>query len=225
MNKLFLIDCMEYMKTCEDNAFDLAIVDPPYGIDCGDQRRQKSRSKLAETIDYHYSGWDKIPADKKYFDEIFRISKNQIIWGYQYFGLPATSCVVVWNKENGKTGFADCELAWANFDTAVRMFTFRWSGMLQGNMKTKEKRIHPTQKPVVLYKWLLQNYANSGDKLFDSHSGSGSFRIAAHDLGFDLVSCEIDSDYYRDNEARFQNHIKQSELFDKSEYQDIIYDR
>ena len=155
-----------------------------------------------------------------------RISKNQIIWGANHFinKIPFdSSCWIVWDKVNGDSDFADCELAWTSFKTAVRLFSYRWNGMLQGNMKNKETRIHPTQKPVALYKWLLTNYAKPGYKLFDSHSGSGSFRIAAYDMGFDLVSCELDADYCRDNEARFQKHIQQIDLFKPEEIQEKIY--
>ena len=216
------------MKNRKDNAFDLAIVDPQYGNKniTGGYTAGKGGG-IAEQKKYHKGLWKQKKPDKKYFQELKRVSKNQIIWGANHLVkyLEMSSGWIFWDKRNGDVSFSDGELAYTSFNIGLRKFSFRWSGMLQQNMKHKEKRIHPTQKPVALYKWLLKNYAKPGDKLFDSHSGSGSFRIAAWDLGFDLVSCEIDSDYYRDNEARFQNHIKQSELFDKSEYQDIIYDR
>lgn len=225
MNELLNIDCMEYMKDIPDNYFELVIVDVPYGIDESGQTN-KTRSKLAISKDYGNKEWDNNSPDQNYFNELMRISKNQIIWGANHFisKIPFdSSCWIVWDKENGQNDFADCELAWTSFKTAVRRFRYKWHGMLQENMKNKEERIHPTQKPVALYKWLLKNYAKPGWKLFDSHSGSGSFRIAAYDMGFDLISCEIDKDYCRDNEARFQNHIQQAELFDSTEIQELTY--
>jgi len=226
MNELILIDCMEFMKTIESEHFDLAIVDVQYGINQGGGNNH-TRGKLAIAKNYKDFG-DTSSPDREYFNELFRISKNQIIWGANHFisKIPFdSSCWIVWDKLNGKTDFADCELAWTSFKTAVRKFQFMWQGMLQGysgNKAKNERRIHPTQKPVALYKWLLKNYAKPNDKLFDSHSGSGSFRIAAHDMGFDLTSCEIDEDYYRDNEKRFQNHIKQNDLFAPEELQESM---
>ena len=183
--ELLNIDCMEYMKTLPDKAFDLACVDPPYGIgECGD--RNASRGKLAVAKDYkQFAGGDVAAPDSAYFDELRRVSKNQIIWGANHFidNLPfncSSPCWVVWDKENGASDFADCELAWTSFKTAVRRFKFQWAGMLQGDMKNKEHRIHPTQKPVKLYEWLLHNYAKQGDRILDTHLGSGSSAIAAH---------------------------------------------
>ena len=127
------------------------------------------------------------------------------------------------HKAPSLNDFADCELAWTSFKTAVRQFSFRWLGMLQGNMKNKEKRIHPAQKPIALYKWLLQNYAKPGQTIFDSHVGSGSIRIACHDLGFDFEGCEIDPDYWQAQEDRYNNHILQGGLFGKEEIQELVY--
>ncbi len=224
------MDCMKYMDRCKDNQFDLAIVDVNYGIQ-QDGRQNHTRGKLAIAKDYRqYSRYDDNPPDKIYFNELIRTSKNQIIFGANHFisKIPFdSSCWIVWDKLNGKTDFADCELAYTSFKTAVRIFKFMWQGMLQGysgNKNKNEKRIHPNQKPVALYKWLLTNYAKPGDKLIDTHSGSGSFRIAAYDLGFDLVSCELDKDYFDANENRFQNHIAQKDLFSTDEYQDLIYE-
>ena len=152
--------------------------------------------------------------DDLYFIELFRVSKNQIIWGANHFGhLAPASCWVVWDKLTGDNGYADCELAWTSFDTAVRKFTFRWQGMLQGNMSEKEERMHPTQKPVSLYKWLLKNYAKEGDKILDTHLGSGSSRIAAYDMGFDFTGYELDKDYFEAAEKRFNQHKAQLKLF------------
>ena len=149
----------------------------------------------------------------KNFKELFRVSKNQIIWGANHFLGMTSSCWIVWDKDNGKTHFADCELAFTSFNSAVRKFKFKWQGMLQEDMKNKEKRIHPTQKPVALYKWLLTNYAKEGDKILDTHGGSGSICIACHDLKYDLVWTELDKEYYEAAKERFENHIAQLQLF------------
>ena len=154
---LLHMDCMAYMKALPDKAFDLAIVDPPYGI--GESgSRNKSRGKLAVAKDYKpFAGGDLSAPDADYFAELGRVSKNQIIWGANHFAdrlqRPASPCWIVWDKMTGDSDFADCELAYASFKTAVRKFSFQWSGMLQGDMKNKEHRIHPTQKPVKLYEW------------------------------------------------------------------------
>ena len=216
MNEAFNIDCMEYMKTLPDKAFELAIVDPPYGIgESGDKNH--SRTKLARAKDYKaFSGNDKEPPPAEYFSELFRVSKNQIVWGANHFisRMPLdASCWVVWDKQNGDNDFADCELAWCSFPSAVRKFEFRWAGMLQGDMANKENRIHPTQKPVKLYEWLLTHYAKQGDKILDTHLGSGSSRIAAYNRGFDFVGCEIDEDYFKAQEERFKAHTSQQSFF------------
>lgn len=208
------IDCMEYMKTLPDKAFELAIVDPPYGINM-DGGKIGGDNKGRAT-DYIKKTWDKKAPEDEYFVELLRVSKNQIVFGANHFisHIPFDSpCWVVWDKDN--TGnFADCELAWTSFKSAVRKYKFRWNGMLQGNMANKEIRIHPTQKPVALYHWLLRNYAKPGDKILDTHLGSGSSRIAAYDLNFDFVGCEIDKDYFNAQEERFKKHTAQIRLFD-----------
>lgn len=221
-------DNMKFMKDIPDNHYDLAIVDPPYGIGAGKRRADTGKNKHIKQNDYKYGNWDNSIPDKKYFDELFRISKNQIIWGGNYFieFLKNTSCVIVWNKKNGENLYADCELAWTSFDTAVRMFEYRWFGFLQEKHgDKKEKRIHPTQKPVALYKWLLKNYAKPGQTIFDSHVGSGSIRIACHDLGFDFEGCELDQDYWQTQEERYKNHTAQQDLFEPEEYQELIFDQ
>jgi site-specific DNA-methyltransferase (adenine-specific) len=152
----------------------------------------------------------------EYFQELIRVSKNQIIWGANHFisRMPIdSSCWIVWDKENGNNGYADCELAWTSFDKAVRKFQFRWQGMLQGNMKHKEQRIHPTQKPVALYGWLLNNFAHPGDKILDTHLGSGSISIAVHDLGFEMLGIELDKKYYNAAKQRLLYHQAQLGLF------------
>ena len=211
-------DNMELMGEFEDNHFDLAIVDPPYGI--GESgKTNKTRSILAISKNYKpFSGEDLEAPNSLYFDELKRISKNQIIWGANHFidNLPfnvSSPCWIVWDKDNGKTDFADSELAWTSFKSAVRNFSFKWQGMLQQDMKNKEFRIHPTQKPKALYKWLLQNYAKEGDKILDTHLGSGSIAIACHEMGFDLVGCELDTDYYNAMMERIELETRQQDLF------------
>ena len=215
MIELLNIDCMQYMKEQPDNAFDLACVDTQYGIgENGD--KNASRSKLAMSKDYKsFHGGDRLPPGKDYFNELIRVSKNQIIWGANHFmqniGL-GSSCWIVWDKLNGENDFADCELAFTSFDTAVRKFSFRWAGMLQGNMKDKETKIHPTQKPVALYRWLLENYAEKGQRVLDTHGGSFSSAIAAHYFGCDFVGCEIDKDYFKAAKKRFERETRQMNL-------------
>jgi site-specific DNA-methyltransferase (adenine-specific) len=204
------MDCMIGMKTFPDGFFDLAVVDVNYGIK-EDGRNNHTRGKLAVSKDYRsFSRYDNDSPDKIYFNELFRVSKSQIIWGANHFinKIPfASSCWIVWDKMNGATDFADCELAWTSFDTAVRIFRFRWAGMLQGNMRNKQERIHPNEKPYELYQWLLKNYAQPGNKILDTHLGSGSSRIAAYKMGFDFWGYEIDKDYFQAQERRFKEAI------------------
>ena len=213
LNNFYNEDCLEAMKDIPDKYFDLAIVDPPYGI--GMDGGNIGGSNLGKAKDYTKKQWDDKAPDKEYFNELIRVSKKQIIWGANHFisKIPFdSSCWVVWDKLNSGN-FADCELAYTNFDTAVRKFEFRWNGMLQGNMKNKEIRIHPTQKPVALYEWLLNNYAKQGDKILDTHVGSASSLIACHNLGFDYVGFEIDKDYYNQATKRLETHKSQMNLF------------
>lgn len=191
-----------------DKFFDLAIVDPPYGIG-QDGSKNHTRSLLAKAKPYKgFFGNDKHIPSAMYFRELRRISRNQIIWGGNYFGLPASSCWLVWDKENGENDFADCELAWTSFKSAVRKVRFKWKGMLQANMKHKEIRIHPTQKPVALYRWLLENYAKPGQLILDTHVGSASSLIACESMGFDYVGFEIDPDYYAAAQNRMSKGIQ-----------------
>ena len=209
-------DCMEVMSKYEDNYFDLAVVDPPYGIgENGDKSASRNRFNNGEYKSF--SGGDIEPPSADYFIELRRVSKNQIIWGANHFiqNNPfGSSCWIVWDKETGGSDFADCELAYSSFKTAVRKFTFRWSGMLQGDMKNKEQRIHPTQKPVKLYNWIYKNYAEEGQKILDTHLGSGSNAISAHyaKMG-EFVGCELDKDYYEASIKRIYNETRQLELF------------
>jgi site-specific DNA-methyltransferase (adenine-specific) len=209
------VDCREYMKTLKDNAFDLAIVDPPYGIG-EDGKKNHSRGEMAKAKQYTPKNWDKTPISKEAIADILRVSKKAIIFGANHFiqNIPDanSSCWIVWDKLNGNNDFADCELAWTNFDTAVRRFSFMWSGMLQGNMKNKQERIHPTEKPIELYEWILRRYAKEGDKILDTHLGSGSSAIAAHNLVFEFVGCEIDKEYFDKALNRFEKYKSQLRL-------------
>ena len=215
LNKLYNADCMAHMKDFPDNYFDLAIVDPPYGIG-EDGSKNHTRGKLAKSKNYKaYSSGDIFPPDKTYWNELFRVSKNQIIWGANHFisKIPIdSSCWIVWDKDNGLTDFADCELAWTSFGTSVRKFKHKWQGMLQENMKNKQIRIHPNEKPTQLYRWLLTNYAKQGDKILDTHGGSFSHAIACHDLGFELVIIERDEEYFNAAVERLRWHQKQQKL-------------
>ena len=210
MIELLNCDCMEYMATVPDKYFDLAIVDPPYGIGVN---VSMGRRKGQEKSGYHkFAGGDIAPPEKAYFIELQRISKNQIIWGANHFisKIPFdSSCWLVWDKDNGDSDYSDCELAWCSFSSPVRKFKYRWAGMLQENLKNKELRIHPTQKPVALYNWLLTNYAKKGQRILDTHLGSGSSAIAAHYFGVDFVGCELDKDYFEAAKARFDMATKQ----------------
>ena len=210
---------MEYMKTCKDKEFDLAVVDPPYGIgEHGGKNRNGIQSKIKgiKPKIYTNKGWDNEIPPREYFDELMRVSKNQIIWGGNYFidNLYSTKCMLVWDKKsNDGSDFADCELAWTSFKTAVRKFKYDWIGFGYLNNPQGEKKIHPTQKPVQLYKWTLDNYAKKGMKILDTHLGSGSIAIACHYAGIDLVGCEIDKEYYDDAQKRFKEVTAQVKLF------------
>lgn len=225
--QLLQADCMAYMAGLPDKAFDLAVCDPPYGIgENGD--RNASRGKLATAKDYKpFAGGDIEPPPVEYFTELQRVSVNQIVWGANHFIdriAKPSSCWIVWDKVTGKSDFADSELAWTSFKTAVRNFRFQWSGMLQGNMANKEHRIHPTQKPVALYEWLLTHYAKSGQRILDTHLGSGSSAIAAHNLGFEFVGTELDADYYAGAVKRFNAHKAQACLFQPDDYDRVTRD-
>lgn len=201
---------MDLMDLYPDKYFDLAIVDPPYGIG-EDGSKNRNRGGWAKAKNYKgFAGGDKNAPDREFFEELFRVSKNQIVFGANHYisRIPInSSCWIVWDKDNGNTHFADCELAWTSFKTAVRKFKWRWNGFLQEDMKNKEVRIHPTQKPVGLYKWLLERYAEEGDKILDTHLGSGSIAIACYDLGFELTASELDEDYFKAAQNRLTNHM------------------
>ena len=198
------MDCMEAMRQMPDKAFDLAIVDPPYGIGIN---HNMGRRKGDKPSDYKKVKWDDAPPPADYFDELFRVSKNQIVWGANYFSMPPCKCFIVWRKPqiSEQVSFSMCEYAWTSFDATAK----EWIGM-----SAEADRIHPTQKPVALYEWLLTHYAKPGDRILDTHLGSGSSRIAAYNLGFDFVGYEIDTDYFNAQEERFQTHTAQVRLFD-----------
>tara|TARA_R110000868_G_C10588622_1_gene739380 strand:+ start:43 stop:684 length:642 start_codon:yes stop_codon:yes gene_type:complete len=207
-------DNMLLMARYPDNYFDLAIVDPPYGINIS-KSGNVGGGKLAKVKNYGKKEWDSSIPNKEYFIELQRVSKNQIIWGGNYMieHLFNTPCFLIWDKNN--TGnFADAELAWTSFETSTRIFKYTWNGMLQQKMgELKETRIHPTQKPADLYKWILDKYAKQGDKILDTHLGSGSIAIACHDYGFELTACELDKEYFDKAMLRINNHISQQKLF------------
>lgn len=214
----YLMDCIEGMKQFPDNYFDLCIADPPYGgvTQGGYMSNPHTCDKLAKAKDYHLSLWSMEKPSDEYFKELFRVSKNQIIWGGNYFTshLHESQCWIVWDKENGENNFADCELAWTSFNLASRIYKFRWAGMLQGNMKSKEIRIHPTQKPVALYEWLISKFANDGDIILDTHTGSASSLIACHRTRHKYVGFEIDETYYKKAKERLDAEIAQMTIYD-----------
>ena len=200
-------DCMEGMKDYPDNHFELAIVDPPYGIEMAKGIEVgKWKRNIHKTKD-----WDNATPTQEYFTELFRVSKNQIIWGGNYFieYLKNTRCFIFWDKKNGNNFMSDGELAWTSFDSSVRRYCYNH---IQDYNKGID-RIHPTQKPVDLYRWILQNYAKEGDEILDTHLGSGSIAIACYDMKFDLTGYEIDKDYFDAMTKRFENHKKQLQLF------------
>lgn len=230
------MDCMEGMKDFPDGFFDLAIVDPPYGISVashkggkivgggyrpfgGKKRQQYSiREKSQGTCEskpYHTFD-DSRPPDEGYFQELRRVSKLQIIWGGNFMldHLGAASCVIVWDKGRRNMDQADCEIAWTNLPGQSRIFTWKWNGMLQQDMKHKEQRIHPTQKPVALYTWLLQKYAKPGDKILDTHVGSASSLIACHRAGLEYWGFEIDKTYYDMARERLDRETAQISMFE-----------
>lgn len=206
ISEVYNVDNMEYMRSLPDKFFDLAIVDPPYGIKRDGAARTTSKHGGRKAHDF--KGWDNATPDADYFNELFRVSKNQIIWGANYFTkfLPACMGWVFWDKGQ-RICNSDGELAFTSFQSALRAVTYNRVELL------KEGTIHPTQKPVILYKWLLQNYAKQGDKIFDSHMGSQSSRIAAWHMGFDYYGCELDADYFRDGCKRFEQEKMKQDMF------------
>ena len=216
---LYNMDCMDALRQTPDKYYELCIVDPPYGIDAAELfggEARKSGNGCAMKSAFEKKQWDEAIPEREYFEQLARVSKNQIVWGANYMTshLPPSMGWIVWDKDNGTTKFSDCELAYSSFDIALRKFKYTWNGMIQGDMKNKESRIHPTQKPVKLYEWLLTNYAKPGQRILDTHLGSGSSAIAANNLGFEFVGCEIDADYFASACQRIENAQRQVSLFD-----------
>ena len=204
--ELLHIDCMEYMKGLPDKAFELAIVDPPYGIGRDGLNNSKGNGKGRKG--FEFKGWDSLIPTKTYFTELKRVSKNQIIWGANYMVeyLDASMGWIFWDKGQ-RIQQSDGELAYTSFDRALKVAEYgRHELAIEGT-------IHPTQKPIILYRWLLKNYAKEGDKILDTHGGSRSLAIACHQMGFDHVSCEIDLDYHNDSVKRFKEQTMQQDLF------------
>lgn len=226
-------DCMNVLRKLPDKCFDLAIVDPPYGINVDrmaytkDENR-KVKQKNGSTLNVHKNKyncheWDRIPPNCIYFNELFRVSKNQIIWGVNYMPVILNGGRIVWDKCNGNNDFSDCEIAFCSLSSRVKLFRYMWSGMMQGksidkghiqqgNKKLNEVRIHPTQKPVALYKWLLKNYAKPEYKILDTHLGSGSICIACDEMGFEITGIELNEHYYEAAKKRIQIHQLQTKL-------------
>tara|TARA_R110000803_G_scaffold204837_1_gene271154 strand:- start:1992 stop:2618 length:627 start_codon:yes stop_codon:yes gene_type:complete len=202
-------DNMELMARYEDNHFDLAIVDPPYGIDVNSMNLGDSNKKRKKEYKKDGKIWDLETPKQEYFDELFRVSKNQIIWGANYMidkiKKPSMGWFY-WDKQNGDSDFSDGELAFTSFNRALRSYKYHLS-------KDRDKRFHPTQKPVKLYEWLLMNYAKEGDKILDTHLGSGSIAIACHNLGYNLTACELDKEYYNSAIKRIEQHKAQLRMF------------
>lgn len=215
MIKLTNEDNMALMARYHDDYFELAIIDPPYGINAdiknngahSDYHLKHSKAKLNK----YKIGWDSYIPTNEYFEELKRVSKRQIIWGANYFGL--VGGMIYWHKNVTMPSYSTGELAWVSWINKIDFVDIAWHGMIQHDMKNKENRIHPTQKPVALYKWILSKYAKQGDKILDTHLGSMSIAIACYDLGFDLVGCELDTEYYQKGLERVNNHINQSNLF------------
>lgn len=218
-------DCMNILRSLPDNTFDLAIVDPPYFS--GPNKRQYYGSMVSinqvRRVKYPIIDSWAIPTHD-YFEELFRVSNNQIIWGCNYYQYQFTPGRIIWDKCNGASSFSDCEIAYCSMHDSTRLFRFMWNGMMQGksfdegqimqgNKKLNEKRIHPTQKPVALYKWLLTKYATTGQRILDTHLGSGSIAIACHDLGYELTGIELDQHYFEASTKRIKLHQQQLTIF------------
>jgi site-specific DNA-methyltransferase (adenine-specific) len=208
---------MELMARYEDKHFDLAIVDPPYGIGESGENNNKRTGGRAKARKYKsFAGGDKEIPTKEYFKELKRVSKNQIIWGGNYMVEHLTKSMgwIFWDKDMGAQDFSDGELAYTSFNRSLKKYKYTWCGFRQGPTNQRiEDRIHPTQKPVKLYEWLLINYAKEGDKILDTHLGSGSIAIACHNLKFDLTACELDKEYFDAGMKRLEQHQRQLQLF------------
>jgi len=206
----FNCDNIVFMKTKTDNYYDLAIVDPPYGIGAGGKNFKSGTSSNSKI--YRDNDWDKIRPPKEYFQELKRVAKNYIIWGGNYFVdlLEPARCYIVWDKKTGNNSYADCEMALTNIDSNAKIYTKFWLGAHANN---GVPRIHPTEKPIQLYRWLLKTYAEKGNKILDTHGGSMSISIACDMEGFDLDICEIDGNYFKSGLNAFDNYKMQTTLF------------
>ena len=222
-SEVYNMDCIAGMKEYPDKYFDLAIVDPPYGIGYDGNTTANGgiagrRNGFTNKQHHIKKGWDNERPSDEYFTELQRVSKNQIVWGGNYFAdlLPPKKGWIFWDKKitnANNTNFSDGELAWTSFDCILRRFTYDWIGFGYLNNPQGEKKIHPTQKPVKLYKWLLDKYAQQGDKILDTHLGSMSIAIACADYGFELTGCELDKEYFDKGVQRVKNHVSQLKLF------------
>ena len=215
INQVFNSDCLPAMREMKDNQFDLAIVDPPYGIGIDKKASKNANVKFNKSAtfcnDYGNKDWDSNIPTKEYFTELKRVSKNQIVWGANYFGL--IGGYIYWDKCVTMPTYSDGELAYCSSIKGIKAISMAWNGMIQHDMKNKEVRVHPTQKPIKLYKWILKNYAKEGDTILDTHVGSGSSRIACWEMGFDFTGFEIDKDYWEAQEKRFKVVQDQLNLF------------
>ena len=208
MTNLHNTDCMDFMRNIPDKYYDLAIVDPPYGIARFGNRGELT-NRLCKTA--KLNKWDVKP-NEYYFNELFRVSKFQIIWGANNFTLPNTEYFIIWDKKQTVENFASAEYAWTNVKKPAKIFDYSIHKTM-ADRKDEGGKIHPTQKPAALYKWLLDKYAKQGDKILDTHGGSMSIAIACHDYGFDLDLCELDKDYFESGKKRLENHMLQTKLF------------
>jgi DNA modification methylase len=207
-NKIIQGECIDVMRDIPDGVVDLVLTDPPYGINEA-AGKNKSRCSLARSQDYGNAEWDSEPLSREQFETMQAKSANQIIFGGNYFDLPPSPCWLVWDKENGATDFADCELAWTSFKSAVRLYRWKWQGMLQGDMKNKDVRVHPTQKPLALMRWIVSKYSKPGEIILDPFAGSGTTCLAAKQLGRDYIGIEFIQKYCKIAEQR----LAQEELF------------
>jgi len=227
LNRIYNMDCLPAMREIPDKSIDLVITDPPYGIGeasgknhtrgsaPNSQKWKGSKNTTGAGVPstiFEAKEWDNSVPTAEYFQEIFRISKNQIIFGGNFFVLPPSPCWIVWDKINGETDFADAELAWASFKSAVRIFQFRWNGMLQEDMSHKEERVHPTQKPVKLFEWIIKNYAKEGDVICDPFFGSGSCLVACVRMGHQFIGFEKEQTYFDAAQIRIKKAQEQGKI-------------
>lgn len=214
LSEVFNEDCIQVMKRYPDKYFDLAVVDPPYGLDFGafNRTNKDNNGNRYKANKYHNADWDKETPTAEYFEELFRVSKNQIIWGGNYFDLPPTQCFIFWYKQNPVANFSDGELAWTSFNKPALCFDYRYYGNLEGKTSAS-KKIHPTQKPTELYDYCFSKFTKQADKILDTHLGSGSSRISANKAKLNFVGCEIDAEYFEAQNKRYKQFISQLTMF------------